>query len=76
MDFRRILKEARDERGSKVFEKISSNDMSFLVADWSQMGQIQKSAMETRFVGICKRWMVARKLGTASGTDDGRLEPR
>ena len=32
--------------------------------------------METRFVGICKRWMVASKLGTASATDDSRLEPR
>ena len=32
------------------------------------VGQIQKSTMETRFVGS--------KLGTASGTDDSRLEPR
>ena len=40
------------------------------------MGQVQKSTMETRFVGLCKRWMVTSKLGTASGTDDGRLEPR
>ena len=40
------------------------------------MGQIQKGTMETRFVGLCKRWMVASKLGTPSGTDDGRLEPR
>ena len=30
------------------------------------MGQIQKSTMETRFVGLCKRWMVASKLGTDS----------
>ena len=40
------------------------------------MGQVQKSTMETRFVGLCKRWMVTSKLGTASGTDDSRLEPR
>ena len=40
------------------------------------MGQMHKSTMETRFVGLCKRWMVASKLGTASGTDDSRLEPR
>ena len=36
-----------------------------------QMGQIQKSTMETRFVGICKGMMVARRPGTA----DSRLEP-
>ena len=36
-----------------------------------QMGQIQKSNMETRFVGLCKRWMAARSLGTA----DSQLEP-
>ena len=30
---RRILKEARDERGCKIFETLSSNDMSFLVAE-------------------------------------------
>ena len=41
-----------------------------------QMGQIQKSTMKTRFVGLCRRWMVASKLGTASGTYDRRLEPR
>ena len=40
------------------------------------MGQTQKSTMETRFAGLCERWMVASKLGAASGTDDSRLEPR
>ena len=33
VDFRRILKEARDERGRKIF--LSSDDLSFLVAEWS-----------------------------------------
>ena len=32
VDFRRILKESRDERGPKIFETFSSNDMSFLVS--------------------------------------------
>ena len=36
VDFRRILKEARDERGRKIFETFSSNDTSFLVAEWSR----------------------------------------
>ena len=35
VDLRRILKEARDEQGRKIFETFSSNDMSFLVADFS-----------------------------------------
>ena len=35
------------------------------------MGQIQKSTIETRFVGLCKERMVARIPVTA----DGRLEP-
>ena len=30
-----------------------------------EMGQIQKSTMETRFVGLCKWRMVARRPGTA-----------
>ena len=29
-----------------------------------EMGQVQKSAMETRLVGICKGRMVARRPGT------------
>ena len=36
-----------------------------------QMGQIRKSAVETRVVGICKRWMAAASPGTA----DSQLEP-
>ena len=36
VDLRRILKEPRDEQGRRVFETSSSNDVSFLVADWSR----------------------------------------
>ena len=36
VDLRRILKEARDERGRNMFETFGSNDMSFLVAEWSR----------------------------------------
>ena len=35
VDFRRILKEARDERGN-IFETRSSDDSSLLVAEWSR----------------------------------------
>ena len=55
VDLRRILKEVRDERGRHIFETFGSNDMSFLVAEWSKMGQTQKRTMEARFVGLCKR---------------------
>ena len=33
VDFRRILKEARNKRGRKIFETFSSDDISFLVAE-------------------------------------------
>ena len=36
VDFRRILKEARDERGRNIFENFSSDDLSLLVAEWSR----------------------------------------
>ena len=50
VDFRRVLKEARRERAQDF-----RNGMSFLVAGWSRWDKIQqKSAMDTRFVGICK----------------------
>ena len=76
MDLRRILKEAKDERGRHIFEIFGSNDMSFLMAEWSRWVKYNRAPWETRFVGFCKRWMVASKLGTVSGTDDSRLQPR
>ena len=75
VDLGRIVKEARDEQRRRIFETFGSNDMSFLVAEWSRWEK-QKSTRETRFVGLCKRRMVASKLWTVSGTDDSRLEPR
>ena len=69
VDFKRILKEARDERGRNIFETFNSDGLSdFLVVE---IGQVQKSAMDTRFVGLCKGRMVARRPGTA----DSRLQP-
>ena len=43
VDLRRILKEARDERGRKIFETFSSNDMSFLVAEWSRWSKYKRA---------------------------------
>ena len=43
VDFRRILKEARDERGRKIFETFSSNDLSFLVAERSRRDKYKRA---------------------------------
>ena len=43
VDLRRILKEARDERGRNIFETFSSNDMSFLVAEWSRWDKYRRA---------------------------------
>ena len=43
VDFTRILKEARDERGRKIFETFSSNDLSFLVAGWSRWDKYKRA---------------------------------
>ena len=55
VDFRRILKEARDERRRKIFDTFSSDDLSLLVAQWSST----KEHHGDKIRRICKRWMVA-----------------
>ena len=43
VDLRRILKEARDEQGRRIFETFGSNDMSFLVAEWSRWDNYKRA---------------------------------
>ena len=43
VDLRRILKEARDERGRNIFETFSSIDMSFLVVEWSRWDKYKRA---------------------------------
>ena len=43
MDLMRILKAARDEQGRRIFETFGSNDMSFLVAEWSRWDKYRKA---------------------------------
>ena len=43
VDLRRSLKEARDEQGRRIFEIFSSNDMSYLVADWSRWDKYKRA---------------------------------
>ena len=70
VDFRRILKEARDERGRKIFETFSSNEMSFLVAEWSRWDKYKRAPWRPDLAASGKWWMPARSPGTA----DSRLE--
>ena len=43
VDLRRILKEARDERGRTIFEIFGANDMNFLVAEWSRWDKYNRA---------------------------------
>ena len=70
MDFRRILKEARDERGCKIFETFSSNDTSFLVAEWSRWDKCKRAPWrQDSSASASDGWR--REVGTAGS----KLEP-
>ena len=44
VDFRRILKEARDERGCETFETFSTDGLrEFLVAEWSRWDKYKRA---------------------------------
>ena len=45
VDLRRILKEARDDRGRNIFETFGSKDLSFLVAEWSRWSKFKKAPL-------------------------------
>ena len=40
---RRILKDARDEQGRWVFETFGSEDLSFVVGDWSRWDKYKRA---------------------------------
>ena len=62
VDFRRILKEARDERGCNIFDTFSSDDLFFLVAEWSRWDKYKRAL-----------W---RQDSSASASDGWRRERR
>ena len=70
VDFRRVLKEARDDQGRKILETFSSKDRSFLVAERSRCDKYKRAPWRQH---LCKRWMVASKLDRP-GTADSRLD--
>ena len=76
VDFRRILKEARDERGRMIFETFSSDDLSLLVAEWSRWDKYKRAPWrQDSLVSARDGWWQA-SLVQPPGTDDSRLEPR
>ena len=72
VDFRRILKEARDERGRKIFETFSSDGLSdFLVAEWSRWDKYKRAPWrQDSSASASKGWWRENP-----GTADSRLEP-
>ena len=88
VDFRRILKEGRDERGRNIFESFSSDDQSFLVAEWSRWNKYKTaprrqdssaSAMEGWWRGDQEQLTVVgahgEKVMGCSGRLFGKLRP-
>ena len=43
VDFRRILKEARNGRGRLMFETFSSDDLSLLMVEWSRWDKYRRA---------------------------------
>ena len=71
-DFRRILKEARDERGRNIFETFSSDGLSLLVAEWSRWDKYKRAPWrQDSSASASEEWWRERRPRTA----DSRLEP-
>ena len=71
VDFRRILKEVRDERGRKIFETFRSDDLSFSVAEWSRCDTYKRAPWrQDSSASASEGWWRRRP-----GTNDGRLVP-
>ena len=69
VDFRRILKEATDERGRNIFETFSSDALSFVVAEWSRWDKYKRAPWrQESSAAASDGW---RREGTA----DSQLEP-
>ena len=69
VDFRRILKEATDERGRNIFETFSSDALSFVVPEWSRWDKYKRAPWrQESSAAASDGW---RREGTA----DGQLEP-
>ena len=76
VDLRRILKEARDERGRNIFETFGSDDMSFLVVEWSRWDKYKRAPWRQDSSASARDGWWQASLGQSRGTGDSRLEPR
>ena len=72
VDLRRILKEARDERWRTIFETFGSNDMSFLVAEWSRWDKYKRAPWRQNSSASARDGWWQESLGQ-SGTHDSRV---
>ena len=59
VDLMRILKEARDEHGHRIFETFGSKGMSFLVADWSRWDKYQRAPWRQESASARDGWWQA-----------------
>ena len=65
VDFRRILKEATNERGCQIFATFSSDDSSFLVAEWSRCDKYKRAPWRQESSASASdgwRWEVQEQL--------------
>ena len=77
VDLRRILKDARDERGRTIFEIFGSNDMSELLGGGVvQMGQIQRAPWKQDRRLLQEMDGGKQAWDSLRNRDDSRLEPR
>ena len=68
-------KKQETSKGSKIFETFSSDDGSFLVADWSRWDTYKRAPWrQDSSASASDGWWQA-SLGQHAGTDDSRLEP-
>ena len=60
VDFRRIMKEARAERGRKIFETFSSDGLSdFVVPEWSRWDKYKRAPRrQDSSASACEGWIV------------------
>ena len=71
VDFMRFLKEARDERGRKIFETFSSDDLSFLLAEWARWDKYKRAPWRQESAASASGRMAARRPGTADSQSVG-----
>ena len=73
VDLSRILKEARDGRGRKIFETFSSNDMSVLVAECVSFAECEAELFDVLKLFLARPVFLFFKSNRQSSTGDAFL---